>query len=43
VFSFNSQGIWQGAGGAGAKEQRDGGGLSRWEDLLRRARAEGFD
>lgn len=41
VFSFNSVGIWQGASGA-----RGAGGpasLSRWEELLRRARAEGFD
>lgn len=41
VFSFNSVGIWQGASGA-----RGAGGpasLSRWEELLKRARAEGFD
>ena len=41
VFSFNSQGLWQGAAGA-----RGAGGptnLSRWQELLRRARAEGFD
>ena len=41
VFSFNSVGIWQGASGA-----RGAGGpasLSRWQELLRRARAEGFD
>lgn len=41
VFSFNSQGLWQGASGA-----RGAGGpanLSRWQELLRRARAEGFD
>lgn len=41
VFSFNSQGIWQGATGA-----RGSGGpasLSRWQELLRRARTEGFD
>lgn len=41
VFSFNSQGLWQGASGA-----RGAGGpanLSRWEELLKRARAEGFD
>lgn len=47
VFSFNSQGIWQGAGGgADAKGPGAAGGsgrLSRWEDLLQRARAEGFD
>jgi predicted transglutaminase-like cysteine proteinase len=41
VFSFNSQGLWQGISGA-----RGTGGpstLSRWQDLLSRARAEGFD
>jgi predicted transglutaminase-like cysteine proteinase len=41
VFSFNGQGLWQGASGA-----RGAGGpanLSRWQELLRRARAEGFD
>ena len=41
VFSFNRQGLWQGASGA-----RGAGGpssLSRWEQLLKRARAEGFD
>lgn len=41
VFSFNSLGLWQGATGA-----RGAGGpanLSRWQELLRRARAEGFD
>jgi predicted transglutaminase-like cysteine proteinase len=43
VFSFNSQGIWQGAGGADPKSAGDIGRLSRWQDLLRRARLEGFD
>lgn len=41
VFSFNSQGLWQGVSGA-----RGAGGpanLTRWQELLRRARAEGFD
>ena len=41
VFSFNSQGLWQGA--SGAKGAGGPGTLSRWEELLRRARAEGFD
>lgn len=43
VFSFNSQGIWQGVAG---KEPQSTGGigrLSRWQDLLQRARQEGFD
>lgn len=41
VFSFNTQGLWQGATGA----QGSGGpaSLSRWQELLRRVRAEGFD
>jgi predicted transglutaminase-like cysteine proteinase len=43
VFSFNSQGIWQGAGGADPKSAGGIGRLSRWQDLLRRARLEGFD
>lgn len=46
VFSFNSQGIWQGAGGGDVKGPSaavGSGRLSRWEDLLKRAHAEGFD
>jgi predicted transglutaminase-like cysteine proteinase len=43
VFSFNDQGIWQGAGGGDAKSPGGIGRLSRWQDLLRRARLEGFD
>ena len=41
VFSFNTKGLWQGAIGA-----RGAGGpsrVSRWTELLRRVRAEGFD
>ncbi|MCX7278676.1 MAG: transglutaminase-like cysteine peptidase [Burkholderiales bacterium] len=43
VFSFNSDGIFSGA--AGKSEEKIGGigRLSRWEDLLKRARAEGFE
>jgi predicted transglutaminase-like cysteine proteinase len=41
VFSFNSQGLWQGA--TGARGAGGPGTLSRWQELLRRARAEGFD
>ena len=37
VFSFNSSGLWQGTG-----NQASGSNLSRWQDLLSRARAEGF-
>ena len=43
VFSFNSQGIWQGASGTAAAGSGGPGRLSRWEDLLKRARAEGFE
>jgi predicted transglutaminase-like cysteine proteinase len=41
VFSFNSQGLWQGA--AGARGAGGAANLTRWQELLRRARAEGFD
>lgn len=41
VFSFNSQGLWQGV--SGAQGQGGPASLSRWQELLRRARAEGFD
>jgi predicted transglutaminase-like cysteine proteinase len=43
VFSFNSQGIWQGAGGGDAQGPAGPGRLSRWQDLLQRVHAEGFD
>ena len=40
VFSFNSQGLWQGVGpvSAGNPALR----LTRWRDVMARARAEGF-
>lgn len=41
VFSFNSDGIWAGAGTSQATG--DTSRLSRWRDLLVRARSEGFD
>jgi len=41
VFSFNSQGLWQGT--SGARGAGGPGTLSRWQELLKRARAEGFD
>ena len=41
VFSFNSEGIWAGAGANQAAG--DTSRLSRWRDLLVRARNEGFD
>lgn len=37
IFSFNSEGLWQGTGNQAGKSS-----LSRWQDLLQRARAEGF-
>jgi predicted transglutaminase-like cysteine proteinase len=43
VFSFNSEGIFAGVSG---KDKATGGGigrLSRWEDVLRRIRAEGYE
>lgn len=43
VFSFNSQGIWQGSAGGGARGPGGAGRLSRWDNLLERTRAEGFD
>lgn len=38
IFSFNSAGLWQGTGNQSSKSS-----LSRWQDLLARARAEGFE
>jgi len=41
VFSFNSDGIWAGTGAG--QTSADTSRLSRWADLLARARNEGFD
>jgi len=38
IFSFNSAGLWQGTGNQSSKSN-----LSRWQDLLTRARAESFE
>lgn len=38
IFSFNGAGLWQGTGNLSSKSN-----LSRWQDLLARARAEGFE
>lgn len=38
IFSFNSAGLWLGTGNLSSKSS-----LSRWQDLLARARAEGFE
>jgi predicted transglutaminase-like cysteine proteinase len=43
VFSFNSQGIWGGASASDSSSSTGTKRLSRWEDLLARARAEGFE
>ena len=43
VFSFNSEAIWNGVAGNAAKGGGGTGQLSRWQDLLQRARKEGFD
>lgn len=43
VFSFNSEGIFNGAGADAAQGPGGIGQLSKWSDLLQRARAEGFD
>ena len=40
VFSFNSEGLWQGVGGASAGDPV--ARLSRWRALLEKAKAEGF-
>lgn len=43
VFSFNEQGIFSGASSNQLAPAVGAGRLSRWEDLLKRARAEGFE
>lgn len=43
VFSFNSDGIFSGAAGKSDEKIGGIGRLSRWEDLLKRARVEGFE
>ena len=43
IFSFNSEAIWSGVAGNAAKGAGGTGQLSRWQDLLQRARNEGFD
>lgn len=40
VFSFNSEGLWQGVGTVGVLDPEVR--LSRWREVLRKARAEGF-
>ena len=43
VFSFNGQGIWAGVSAGGSASSTSTKRLSRWEELLARARAEGFE
>lgn len=43
VFSFNSDGVYTGTPGKEGSVSVGVGRLSRWEDLLKRARAEGFE
>lgn len=38
IFSFNGSGVWMGTGNQSSKSN-----LSRWQDLLQRAHAEGFE
>ena len=40
VFSFNSDGLWQGVGGQSAGDPQ--ARLSRWREVMAKARAEGF-
>ena len=43
VFSFNKDGVYAGVSAKDASPAAGVGRLSRWEDLLKRARAEGFE
>ncbi len=43
VFSFNSQGIWAGISAASNASSTGTNRLTRWQDLLTRAKAEGFE
>jgi predicted transglutaminase-like cysteine proteinase len=44
VFSFNSEGLWTGAGAAERKDADSSTArLSRWRDLIARMRAEGYE
>jgi predicted transglutaminase-like cysteine proteinase len=43
VFSFSSQGIWSIQAAGGVPASTGVGRLTRWQDLLNRAKAEGFE
>jgi len=43
VFSFNSEGVFTGVSGKEATPAAGTGRLSRWEDLLKRARSDGLE
>lgn len=43
VFSFNSDGVFNGVSARDSNPVAGVGRLSRWEDLLKRARTEGFE
>ena len=43
VFSFNKDGVYAGVSAKDTAPAAGVGRLSRWEDLLKRARAEGFE
>ncbi len=43
IFSFNSQGIWASQNASGVPGATGVGRLTRWQDLLNRAKTEGFE
>jgi predicted transglutaminase-like cysteine proteinase len=43
VFSFNSKGIWSNPTASGMPAATEVGRLTRWQDLLNRVKAEGFE
>lgn len=43
IFSFNTQGIWASSSASGVPASTGVGRLTRWQDLLNRARAEGLE
>lgn len=43
IFSFNTQGIWASSSASGVPATTGIGRLTRWQDLLNRAKAEGLE